>query len=141
LRSPGRISWHVPAQRCNLRNLPNPLDGNRGPPAITAGRLLALLSQGQMITIIWPNGTSMLIKGKHGSPRAIAATSRRVEFLIANTTQAELLKAALGQPRRQTTKRLLTMLALAASIPDDGRDDQHFAERLAAWELGRNQRQ
>ena len=129
----------MPAQRCNLRKLANPLAGERGPPPITAGRLLALLSQGQMITIIWPNRTSMLIKGKHGSRRAIAATSRRVEFLIANTTQAELLTAALRAPYhgRETAKRLLTMLSLAASIPDDGQDDQRFAERLAAWELGR----
>jgi len=126
----------VPAQRCNLRNLPNPLT-EFGPPPISPGRLLALLAEGQIITVIWPNGTSMLIKGKSGSRRTIAATARRVEFLIANTTQAELLKKALDQPnRRESPRHLLTMLALAASIPEDGQDDQHFAERLAAWALG-----
>jgi hypothetical protein len=127
----------VPAQRCNLRTLPDPLDGERRTPPITPGRLLALLSEGQMITVIWPNGTSMLIKGKSGSRQAIAAASRRVDFLIANTTQAELLKAALGRlHRRESAKRLLTMLSLAASIPEDGQDDRHFAQRLAASELG-----
>jgi hypothetical protein len=135
-----RITWHVPVKRCNLRNLPDPMAEPRMPPPITPGALLALLNEVQIIRVIWPNGNSKLIKGEPGSRQAVSAGARRVEFQITNTTQAELLTAALRPPRPREAidaRRLLLMLSIAASIPDDGEDDQRFAEKLRAWELGR----
>jgi hypothetical protein len=115
----------------NLRNLPSNYD---------CKSLVAELEDADVVRVQWPNGGGELIKGEErlrriveiGKPEQLAV----LLLGIANTTQAELLAAALqvmaseGGLSNQAVTTLRDMLVTASTIPASNHDDAQFQVAL-----------
>jgi hypothetical protein len=118
-------------RRVNLRNLE--------PARFDAAELIIALDEAQVIRVVWPNAGGEVIKGRELLQRIVNAGQGQalkfLEFEIANTTQAELLAAALmnlARGGRQAIDRdvLQNMLVAASTIRAGPDDFERFQKRL-----------
>jgi hypothetical protein len=111
----------------NLRNL--------HPERFDAKGLVSDLYRAHVVRVIWPSGDAQVIKGRELLQRVVDAgkseTFRVLQIEIANTTQAELLAAALvSSPETIDFDRFEQMVVIASTIPASDDDFERFDEQL-----------
>lgn len=111
----------------NLRNLHSERFDAKG--------LVSDLYQAHVVRVIWPSGCAEVIKGRELLQRVVntgkSEAFRVLQIEIANTTQAELLAAALGSsPERIDFDRFGQMVVIASMIPASDDDFERFDEQL-----------